>query len=425
MTLRRRVSAALVALVTVFVVAQGTVSYHSLEEQEDRLSDDLLRAETARLADYARTGRLDGPGAGDLLDRGGGLEAWLLRPDGSTVPAALPDALAGLPYGPSRRRIEGRELHLRTEDTPAGRLVVLYDASDNERKVDEFGRYVLGLGLLCIGAAMAAARWLARIVSGPIERLTARLSQWVPGAARPEPDTGDEEARLLAAFGRVQAKFESALGREREFVANLGHELRTPLAALRTDLEMLDGSADDAARIRRMIASVDAAANALDTARALARRSAGPRAPVDLARCVDDAWITLGPATAASGLVFENRLPAGLTVDADRHALLTVLRNLLRNAAEHAAPARCVVEGDATLLKIEDDGPGIPPDEMPFVFERSWRGERADRNGPADAGDRGLGLAIARQVAELQGWSLRVESRERGGVRFVLGFHAD
>lgn len=425
MTLRRRVSIALVALVTIFVVAQGIVSYRSLEEQEDRLADELLRAETVRLADYARSGRLDGPGAADVLDRGGGLEAWLLRPDGSALPAALPDALADVPDGPSRRRVDGRELHLRAEATPAGRLVVIYDASDNERQVEEFGRYVIGLGLLCIGAAVVAARWLARVVSAPLERLTARLSEWVPDAARAERETDDEEARLLSAFGRVQTRFEGALGHEREFVAHLAHELRTPLAALRTDLELLDPSPGDAFRIRRMLASVDAAAQALDTARALSRRAAGPRTPVDLGRCVDDAWLTLGPVAASSELVFENRIPAGVTANVDRHALLTVLRNLLRNAAEHAAPAHCVVDGDATTLTIEDDGPGIPADELPFVFERSWRGARADRCSPAEAGDRGLGLAIVRQVTELQGWSLSVAARERGGVRFVLGFRPD
>ena len=82
------------------------------------------------------------------------------------------------------------------------------------------------------------------------------------------------------------------------------------------------------------------------------------------------------------------------------------------------------MSGDATALVVEDDGPGLAPHELPFVFDRAWRGARADRPDGPDAGGRGLGLAIARQIAELNGWSLRAEARPGGGLRFVLAFEA-
>jgi signal transduction histidine kinase len=143
---------------------------------------------------------------------------------------------------------------------------------------------------------------------------------------------------------------------------------------------------------------------------------------VALARCIDDAWLTVQADAARRGLVLENRIPAATSVLADRHALLTIVRNLLQNAAEHAAPGRCVATGDARTLTIEDDGPGIPESDLPFVFERAWRGPRADRGETADEPEsgRGLGLAIARQLAELNGWTLDVEPRAGRGVRFTL-----
>jgi signal transduction histidine kinase len=426
MTLQRRVWTALASLVALFVVAQGMLAYLSLEEQEDRIADELVLAEARQLAIYAERGDLDGPRAADILERGGDIEAWLVRRDGEEIPEPVPATLATLPAGPHRARDGSRHLHVVAMPTSAGRLVVAYDAERTEQQVRQYGLYLLGVGALCIAAAVATARHLARIVVAPLDRLTGRLSAWVPGEPGAAAVASDEEARLLDAFGRVQARFEDAIAREREFGANLRHELRTPLAALRTDLELLADSPELApaarARVDRMTRAVDALGGAFETAGALTRRAPARPEPVDLAGCVDDAWLTLEPAAQSLGLEFRNRVAAGLSVVADRHALLTIVRNLLRNAAEHAAPARCTVSGDAIALVVEDDGPGVAPHELPFVFDRAWRGARADRPDAPDAGGRGLGLAIARQIAELNGWSLRAEARPGGGLRFVLAF---
>lgn len=427
MRLERRVSSALVALVALFVGAQGAIAYLSLAEQEDRIADELVLAEARQLAAYAERGDLDGPRAVDILDRGGDLEAWLVRADGRSVPTALPPALAALEDGRYRSRDGDRHLHVLVTATSAGRLVVAYDAVRNEAQVRQYGLYLVGLFALCVAAAWAVARALARIVVGPLQRLTDRLAGWAPGVPAGAAGATDEEARLVAAFDRVQGRFEGAIAREREFAANLSHELRGPLAALRSDLEMLgDAPAlTDAqrARIARMTATVDDLAGSIGSARALSRRDPVPGAPVPLAACVDDAWAAVAAGTRPVGLVFDNRVPSDAVRVADRHALLTILRNLLANAAEHAAPARCTVTGDARALEVRDDGPGVAPDALPFLFERAWRGPRSD-TGRASAGDRGLGLAIARELAELNGWSLSAAAPPQGGLAFTLAFDA-
>lgn len=428
MKLERRVSAAMVSLVTLFVCAQGAIAYVSLAEQEDRIADELVLAEARQLAIYAEHGDLDGPRAGDLLDRGGDLEAWLVRRTGTVVPPSLPGELAALDEGLHFSRLDGRHLHVLVAATPAGRLVVSYDAARNEAQVDQYGLYLIGLGALCVGAAWLISRQVARIVVAPIQRLADRLSGWVPGARHDVDAHSDEETRLLAAFNRVQGRYENAIGREREFAANLSHELRAPLAALRSDLELLAEAPalgePQRVRVARAMAAVDTLAGAIGAARALSRGAPASGERVALAACVDDAWAMVGDTARARGLQLEIAIPPDVTVEADRHALTTILRNLLANAAEHAAPARCTVRGDARALHVEDDGPGVGADALPFLFERSWRGARSDTGAAADA-HRGLGLAIARALAELNGWALSAAPRPGGGLVFTLAFGKD
>lgn len=425
MRLERRVSRALVALVAFFVGAQGVIAYLSLYEQEDRVAEALVLAEARQLAAYAERGDLDGPRAVDLLERGGDLEAWLVRPGGQAVPPTLPAALAALGPGPHLLRDDGRHLHVRVTTTSSGRLVVAYDAARNEAQVRQYGLYLAGMFVLCVAAAWAVARGLARIVVGPLLRLADRLASWAPGVASAAVGGTDEEARLLAAFARVQHQFEDAIAREREFVANLSHEFRAPLAGLRSDLEMLaeaPGLTDgQRVRIARMTSTVDDLAGAIGSARALSHRAPRPGEAVSLAACVDDAWASVRAASAPQTLEFDNRVARDAVRLADRHALLTILRNLLANAAEHASPARCTVVGDARALQVQDDGPGVADQALPFLFERAWRGRRSDTGSAGDA-QRGLGLAIARELAELNGWSLAAAPRPGGGLAFTLVF---
>jgi signal transduction histidine kinase len=435
MTLKRRVTLALSALVALFVIVQGVLAYLSLEEQEDDLVDQLVLTEAQALATRAARGELDGERADELLDPGPSLSAWLVRPDGSARPQPLPEYLQPLGDGPHRPGRPERHLHVVVQTTAAGRLYVQYDAEQNEEKVRQFGYYLIGLGAICIAFGIVLSWRVAGWVVAPIERLTVRLADWAPEATATDGPGTDEESRLLGAFSRVQGRFERAIAREREFVANVGHEVRTPLAGLRTDLEMLQAlTAADApqrGRIDRALAAVDSITDALATAASVARREPSNARPVDLARCVDDAWASLESLPGIEQLRFANEVPHASWVRADRHALLTILRNLIRNAVEHAAPARCVVRLTAHGIEVIDDGPGIAAADLPYVFDRYFRGRRVDSPGvPAD-GERGLGLAIARQVADQNGWALNVEPASFDGTgfgrgtRFVLALQRD
>ncbi|RPI41951.1 MAG: sensor histidine kinase [Betaproteobacteria bacterium] len=422
LSLRERVLLALAGAVTLFVSVQGMLAYLSLAEQEDDLADERVLAEARRLSAYAERGALHGPAASELLKPTETLSVWLLDGAGHARPTPLPDHLKPLADGVRRLHHAGAELHVVVMTTAQGRLYVQYDARSNESKVEQFGLYLLGLGLFCILLALAVSRWIATVVVAPIERLTQQLSNWAPDASMLTAGS-DEEEKLFDAFRRVQSRFEEAIAREREFIANVRHEIRTPLTVMRTDLELLaaaeTGDPTRHSRLQRAISMVDAINAALESARVLSRRQRAQSQTIDLAKCVDDAWASLGTHPGTERLRFVNAVPPATLVNADRHALLTILRNLIRNSAEHAAPAKCVVSYRGHSVEVEDDGPGIAPQDLGFVFERYYRGRLGDSPG-VEPGEHGIGLAIARQVADLNNWTLKAISDGVRGARFVL-----
>ncbi len=134
MTLQRRISWALGALVTVFIIAQGVLAYLSLEEQEDTLVDEIVLSETKRLVARLENGELKtAPGVAEIA-LGGNLAAWLL-PDNQAGPALLPARLHALSAGPHRIYEADRVFHVVVALTSVGRLVVQYDATLNEELV--------------------------------------------------------------------------------------------------------------------------------------------------------------------------------------------------------------------------------------------------------------------------------------------------
>jgi signal transduction histidine kinase len=362
MNLRRRVALALVAVITLFVAAQGVLAYLSLIEQEDELVDELVLAQARQLAARAERGELSAPHAAALLHPGPNLAAWFVDAGGAASPAPLPAHLSALADGAHRLGRPHEELHVVVLPAAGGRLYVQYDAEQNEAKVREFGAYLIGLGAICLALGAALSWQVAEWVVAPIERLAARLANWAPDDGRAAAPASDEESRLLGAFARVQGRFEQAIAREREFVANVGHEIRTPLAALRTDLELLAPAVDPAQtpRLQRTLAAVDAIAASLESARSLSRERHVASQPVDLARCVADAWASLQALPGADRLAFANEVAPGTIVEADRHALLTILRNLFRKPSSTPRPRAASCATPAARSKSSTTGRASP-----------------------------------------------------------------
>jgi signal transduction histidine kinase len=296
-------------------------------------------------------------------------------------------------------------------------------------------RFFLALGVLA-GTALALLAGLAtaRRAMTPIASLTeaartiARTRD--PSISLPKPASKDEVAELadtledmLRSLDAARAETESALTRQREFVADASHELRTPLTSVLANLELLEeeltGDQRDTAasalrstrRMRRLVGDL------LLLARADAGRSA-PHEPLDLSSVVVEAAAELEPVAGTHELTVDAAPQA--IVDGARDELHRLVLNLVENALKHTAagtPVRAIVRaaGPEVVLIVEDEGPGVPADLAGRVFDRFVRGG-ADR-----AGSSGLGLSIVRAVAETHGGSVSLEpSTGLRGARFVV-----
>jgi len=440
MNLKTRVARLFTGIVTLFVVAQGVLAYLSLEEQEDDLVDEIVITETHRLTTLLEqpTVRNSSAEMARLLPAQGMLLAWLVDHHGQVNPSPIPEHLIGLPDGTHRDGRKGHYLHIAVMSTPHGRLFVQYDAQKNETKVHTFGLYLMGLAMACIGLGAILSKHVAQWAVGPLERLTQRLSAWTPEensmtqtglTTKRNPNTTiDQEYQLLEAFKRVQDRFERSLAHERTFIDNISHEIRTPLAVLRTDLELcaqtLNTQAAERPRLERALKAIDNIVGSLDAARTITSRQTTPKHIINVRTCAEDAWASVQPPLATPVPELLNEIAYDTKIIGDRHALLTILRNLMRNAIEHASAKHCVVRFSQDAIRVLDDGTGIAPEHMNNIFERYWRGHLSDSlsNAAATSSDaRGIGLAIARQMADLNEWHIHAQPANTVDPRFAQG----
>ncbi|MFF8954288.1 sensor histidine kinase [Streptomyces sp. NPDC014894] len=289
---------------------------------------------------------------------------------------------------------------------------------------------LIGLPLLLI--VVASVTWLVtRRALKPVEGIRGEMAAITASADLsrrvPEPDSRDEVARLARTTNETLAALEASEERQRRFVADASHELRSPIASLRTQLEvgaahpeLLDvaGAVEDTVRLQQLAADL----------LLLARLDAGERpglARVDLGALVREE-VSQRTAAEALGGGSGDRIPvtvevaAGLEVDGSRSQLARVLGNLLDNARRHARAgivASVRAEGREVVLAVADDGEGVPEAERERIFERFVRLDDARTR---DEGGAGLGLAIARDVAERHGGSLTVGRAPTGGALFEL-----
>lgn len=422
-SLTSRVAWALTALVAVFIVLFCLMAYLVFDQMEDGLVDAVLTTQAEQIqAQIARGESI--PRQMSRAELGTSLQGWLVSDAAGA--AALPELLR--PLGPGMHLLtpQTQTWHVLVQQTVQGMLYLRYDATAHEGRVREFGLIIAALGTLCVFGTLLLARWFGRLVVGPMVDLTHRLSAWAPGEPGLTVARDDEMGQLVETFNRVQSRMEESIAFEREFAANLSHEIRTPLAAIRSDSEMalFDPllAPDAAMRFRRIIAGADAISSGLASATVLSRPELSQPVSLSLRRSLDEAWLGLRREAETTGLILSNEIPVAMHLQLDPYAVLIVMRNLIRNAIEHAAPATLTVRAASdACLRFSDNGRGIPADVLPLVFERYYSHQSVDTAaGEVDPGTplkrerRGLGLAIAKRVCDVYQWSLSVRSGEAG-----------
>ena len=255
--------------------------------------------------------------------------------------------------------------------------------------------------------------FVLRRITRPLDTLAERTRRFGGAGMAEEPlaVSGPQDIRrLIEAHNAMQARIGSMLDEKDVMLGAIGHDLKTPLAALRVRIESVD---DEAARAK-MADSIEDITNTLDEILSLARigrTSAEPERTElgALAESVVEEFEDMGrPVT----LDTEGRVvaPVHLTW------LKRGLRNLITNALRYAGTARVTIlrEDGHAVLRVDDDGPGIPADRIQDMLEPFTRGE-ASRN--RETGGAGLGLTLARAVAEQHGGALVLANRPEGGLR--------
>ncbi|MEV0145797.1 HAMP domain-containing sensor histidine kinase [Nonomuraea sp. NPDC050733] len=281
--------------------------------------------------------------------------------------------------------------------------------------------------LIGISVAMVALAWfgVSRVVAGtlaPVEEIRDKLAEITSsdlGKRVPVPGRADEIRSLAQTANQTLDRLEAAVEQQRRFASDASHDLRSPITAMRAQVEeaMLHPEDADWQEIcRALLSSLDRLQAIVTDLLTLARLDAGSpmaREPVDLAELV-------GAETARPrAKKLATTLEQGVVVTGDRLQLARLLTNLLDNAERHAESTVTVAvrkaDGHATL-EVLDDGGGIAPDQRELVFQRFTRLD-ASRN--RDAGGTGLGLSIARDIAHAHRGTLTLEDSD-AGARFVL-----
>ena len=298
---------------------------------------------------------------------------------------------------------------------------------------DEFMPPILFAGFVALFLALVLAFGVARWVADPLQRLVNAAGQFPAQGAKPLPLTGPQEVQeLVKAYNRMTARIQSSQQSQKDFVANVSHELKTPLTSVQGFAQaILDGTADtpaaqrsaaqiiydESARMHRMVLDL------LDLARLDAGTLDLKRGMVDISALLHSMVEKFSPQAgrAQVTLAFSGQVLPPVPGDGDR--LAQVFTNLVENALKFT-PAGGRVMLDAALaaefleIKVSDTGVGIAPQALAHIFERFYQADSSRRGGPGRGA--GLGLAIAAEIVRAHGGKISVQSSPGQGSVFLI-----
>ncbi len=295
-----------------------------------------------------------------------------------------------------------------------------------------FGPFMMAGGvalLLSLLLAYLMARWIA----DPLQPMIVTARQMPTENVASIPERGPREVRDLArAFNRMVQRVQDSQRSQRDFVANVSHELKTPLTSIQGFAQaIMDGTADtperrrqaaeviyeEASRMHRMVVDL------LDLARFDAGTVDFTVVPVDVVALLHSVVERFAPQAEDAGVSLRVEAQAVPTVMGDGDRLAQVFTNLVDNALRHTPRGGEIVLttrslGQEVEIAVRDTGPGIPPEVLPHVFERFYRGDRSRRGGKQHGA--GLGLAIAREIVQAHGGRISVRSQVGQGATFIV-----
>jgi two-component system, OmpR family, sensor histidine kinase MprB len=444
MSFRARIAVGSAAAVALSVVAASVAVYLIAREQLRKPVDEALSTRAAQIA-VQQLRVIPGQG-GDpylaVLPEFGEARGYvqLVRTDGQVLVPPRQDVK--LPVDDHVRDVAGERgaaywddvtvdgTHLRVFTFaygPNAAIQVARPLTEVEQSLNRIGVFLIIVALGGILAAGVLGLLVARAALSPVRRLTTaveRVTETQDLSERIDVDGKDELSRLAASFNTMLGALEESTRAQRQLVADASHELRTPLTSVRTNIEVLAGDRTLPPEDRRRLLS--------DVVEQLGEMTTLISELIELARAEQQ---TTAPEDVRLDLLVadvverarRNRPEVSYSVDLEPTTVqgipATIERavgNLLDNAAKWSPPGGEVeVELHRGQLVVRDHGPGIPEEDLPYVFDRFYRA-RAARGMPGS----GLGLAIVRQVAEAHGGTVVADRADGGGTLMRLTLHA-
>ena len=437
-SLRGRLLWYLLAAITIAAVAQASIAYRTALQDADQIFDyhmqqmALSLRSRVPLANSEEAGGVEAPltGNDDLV-----VQVW--SPDGvqvfrSASHARLPQRAV---LGFSNVRANGTTYRIFSIQTSSQTVQVAQDLAVRKSMASNLALRTLGPIAVMMPILMLVVWWVVSGSLEPVARVRKQLASRQADDLSPVSDAGlPDEVRPLVQelnllFGRVRQAFDT----QQTFVADAAHELRTPLAALKLQVQSLersdqrpDGAEARKTAIARLSAGIERATRLVEQLLVLARQeaSAAPHQPLELAGLAKRAVADL------IGVAQNKQIDLGLQradsgqVEGQPEALMILLRNLVDNAIKYT-PAGGTVDVSVTAeqggmqVTVEDSGPGIPAEERERVFDRFYRVPGSEAAGS------GLGLAIIKAIAERHGAVLSLgESARLGGLAATVRFPA-
>jgi two-component system, OmpR family, sensor kinase len=310
--------------------------------------------------------------------------------------------------------------------------VVLLTQQVETQPLGRAGPFFLLAGAVALVVAAVIAFYLARRLTRPLTAMGQTADRIAGGDLSARVDLGrhpdDELAGLARALDGMAAQLEAARGLEREFLLSVSHDLRTPLTSISGYAQAIaDGTVDgrdeqkraagvigaEARRLERLVADL------LDLARLDAHEFSLTPRPVDAAEVVGEAVDAFHPSAREIGVDLVVDRAGSAPVDTDPERLGQIVANLVENALKYARTRVTVgvASTNGTLeVRVDDDGPGIDPNDLPHVFDRLY----TSRPAPGRKVGTGLGLAIVRELSAAMGGTADVQALDGQGTRFVV-----
>jgi heavy metal sensor kinase len=418
------------------------------------LTDSALKEEVAELGDeVGRAESLAGlPGwLGPRFARIEGYECLVSTLEGKSLfrsaglgPAGLPSPAAGA--GSSRSDAPTLEdvavaglgpvrMASHVLPGPSGPVLiqVVVSLTPNTRALGELMAVLLTIGPLALVCTLGGGYWLAHKALEPVDRMAATAAEITASRLDrrlEEADASDELGGLARTFNAMTARLQRSFEEVRRFTADAAHELRTPLAAMRTEAEVAlrcERSAERDGRVlEELLEEMERLTRLVSQLLFLCREDAGldvgDLRPVFLAELVSEVGEHMQVVAREKGVELALDLPEPCPIRGDADRLRHLFFNLLDNAIKYTPPGgRVVVRGEScngqTCVRVADSGIGIAVDHLPRVFDRFYRVDPA--RSPETEGS-GLGLAICRSIAEAHGGRLEIDSTLGSGTCVTL-----